>query len=105
MEKIRRDALTEGGFAGLRETRLVIDPRAFTDPNSPGVWSGLGNFVYLADARFEPHGETRMHSHKEIDVISVMVEGRIAHQGSLEHGRQIRSARPSPACRRPGILA
>ena len=56
MEKIRRDALTEGGFAGLRETRLVIDPRAFTDPNSPGVWSGLGNFVYLADARFEPHG-------------------------------------------------
>lgn len=89
MEKIRRDALTEGGFAGLRETRLVIDPRAFTDPNSPGVWSGLGNFVYLADARFEPHGETRMHSHKEIDVISVMVEGRIAHQGSLEHGRQI----------------
>ncbi|MDX1739371.1 MAG: pirin family protein, partial [Alphaproteobacteria bacterium] len=39
-----------------------------------------------ADARFQPFGETRMHPHHELDVISVMVEGRISHEGSLEHG-------------------
>jgi hypothetical protein len=53
------------------------------------AWSGIGNFVYLADARFVPKGETGMHPHREIDVISVMVEGRIAHGGSLEHGQEL----------------
>jgi redox-sensitive bicupin YhaK (pirin superfamily) len=36
-----------------------------------------------------PHGETRMHAHHEIDVISVMVKGRIAHEGSLQHGQNL----------------
>ena len=42
-----------------------------------------------ACAKFLPHGETHMHNHREIDVISVMVEGRIAHEGSLEHGQEL----------------
>jgi quercetin 2,3-dioxygenase len=42
--------------------------------------------VYLADEIFQPHGETGMHPHHEIDVISVMVKDKIAHEGSLEHG-------------------
>lgn len=90
MEILKRDSLNEGGFAGLKEHRLVKDPRAFgPQENKDGSWPGLGNFVYLADARFMPHGETRMHSHHEIDVISVMVDGRIAHEGSLEHGNDL----------------
>jgi redox-sensitive bicupin YhaK (pirin superfamily) len=36
-----------------------------------------------------PHGETHMHSHHEIDVISVMVNGSIKHEGSLEHGNDL----------------
>jgi redox-sensitive bicupin YhaK (pirin superfamily) len=51
------------------------------------TWDGIGNFIYLADAKFLPKGETGLHNHKEIDVISVMVEGRIMHEGSLEHGK------------------
>jgi quercetin 2,3-dioxygenase len=90
MEILKRDSLTEGGFAGLKEHRLVKDPKAFgPQENIDGSWPGLGNFVYLADARFMPHGETRMHGHHEIDVISVLVEGRIAHEGSLEHGKNL----------------
>ena len=50
---------------------------------------GIGQFVYLADANFVPRGETRMHEHREIDVISVVMDGRIAHEGSLEHGRML----------------
>jgi redox-sensitive bicupin YhaK (pirin superfamily) len=89
MEILHRDSLKLGGFAGLREHRLVTDKRVFGRRAEPGTWDGIGNFVYLADARFLPRGETRLHQHREIDVISMMVEGRIAHEGSLEHGQQI----------------
>jgi len=32
-----------------------------------------------------------MHPHREIDVISVMVDGRISHEGSLEHGQGLQA--------------
>jgi len=90
MEILKRDSLKEGGFAGLKEHRLIKDPAVFgSQENEDGSWPGLENFVYLADARFMPHGETRMHSHHEIDVISLMVEGNIKHEGSLEHGKDL----------------
>ncbi|MEA1988315.1 MAG: pilus assembly protein, partial [Pseudomonadota bacterium] len=68
MEILKRDSLKEGGFAGLKEHRLVKDQKVFyPQENNDDSWPGLGNFVYLADARFMPHGETHMHSHHEID--------------------------------------
>jgi len=91
MNIIRRNSLRRGGFAGLRETRLVMSPRIFRESRESGTSPGIGRFVYLADARFMPLGETRMHAHKEIDVISVMVEGRIQHEGSMENGRELKA--------------
>lgn len=70
----------------MKEHRLVTGKKLWGDRANPEAWGGIGNFVYLADAQFDPKGETTMHPHKEIDVISVMVEGRVTHQGSLEHG-------------------
>jgi len=91
MEILQRDSLQEGGFAGLKEHRLVKEPRLFgPHENNDGSWPGLGRFVYLADARFMPHGETHMHNHREVDVISVMVDGNIKHEGSLAHGKNLR---------------
>lgn len=89
MQILHRDDLPLGGFAGLREHRLVMDSKVFARRRDPGSWDGIGNFVYLADARFRPGGETKLHGHREIDVISVMVQGRIAHEGSLEHGQEL----------------
>jgi redox-sensitive bicupin YhaK (pirin superfamily) len=90
MDILKRNSLEKGGFAGLKEHRLIKDVQIFgPQENNDGSWSGLGNFVYLADACFMPHGETRMHSHHEIDVISIMVDGKISHEGSLEHGRDL----------------
>lgn len=90
MEVLKRDSLSEGGFAGLKEHRLIKEPKLFgSQENNDGSWPGIGNFVYLADARFMPHGETRMHNHHEIDVISVMVDGNIKHEGSLESGTNL----------------
>jgi len=83
---LKRDSLELGGFAGIREHRLIVDPRVFGH-NESGAWPGIGNFVYLADAKFIPNGETRLHPHKEIDVISLIVDGRISHEGTLEEGK------------------
>ena len=89
MKIVKRNHLRRGGFAGLRETRLVMSPRIFRGQLEAGTLPGIGRCAYLADACFLPHGDTRMHTHKEIDVISIMVDGRIHHEGSLEHGREL----------------
>ena len=86
MQVLHKDSLHLGGFAGLKEHRLVVD-RLVGGQND--TWDGIGNFVYLADAYFDPYGETRMHQHKELDVISIMIEGTINHEGSLKHGSSI----------------
>jgi redox-sensitive bicupin YhaK (pirin superfamily) len=86
MQILHKNSLPLGGFAGLKEHRLVVDRRV---GGRDDTWDGLGHFVYLADAYFDPYGETRMHPHKELDVISVMLEGTISHEGSLEHGSSI----------------
>ena len=50
MKILHRDDLTLGGFAGLREHRLVVSSKAFESKREADSWEGLGNFVYLADA-------------------------------------------------------
>ena len=90
LNKLQRDSLPLSGFAGLKEHQLIKNPQVFGQhTNKDGSWSGLGKFVYLADARFMPHGETHMHDHYEVDVISIMVEGNITHQGSMRHGKNL----------------
>ena len=91
MRVIKRNTLRRGGFAGLRETCLVMSPRVFRDQRESGTSAGIGRLVYLADARFLPYGDTRMHEHREINVVSVVVEGRIKHEGSLGHGQEFQA--------------
>jgi redox-sensitive bicupin YhaK (pirin superfamily) len=89
MQVLSRKSLPLGGFAGLTEHRLVTDRRVFGTRKAPNTFDGIGNFVYLADAQFNARGETHMHAHKEIDVISIMMNGRVSHEGSLEHGQSL----------------
>lgn len=89
MKILHRNHLPLGGFAGLREHQLVVDPKTFGEQGGSKAFSGLGNFVYLADARFQPRGETGLHPHREVDVLSFMIEGRICHEGSLGQGQSL----------------
>ena len=89
MNILSKKSLPLGGFAGLTEHRLVTDRRVFGSRKAPNTFNGIGNFVYLADAQFNAHGQTHMHPHKEIDVISIMMKGRVSHEGSLEHGQSL----------------
>jgi len=86
MQILHKDSLHLGGFAGLKEHRLVVDKSI---DGRDDTWDGIGNFVYLADAYFDPFGKTKMHSHREIDIISIVLEGDIQHEGSLEHGTSL----------------
>lgn len=85
---VNKSTLHRGGFAGLKETRMVVDNKI---GGNDSTWNGLGNFVYLSDANFLPHGETSMHPHHEVDVVSIMLEGCIDHKGSLENGKSIQA--------------
>ena len=89
MNTLHYSELPLGGFAGLKEKQFVMDERVFSQRKKAQTENGIGNFVYLADANFMPHGETGLHPHREVDVISVMVDGKISHAGSLEHGQSI----------------
>jgi len=86
---VKRNILRRGGFAGLRETRLVMSPSIFRSRREAGTSTGIGKFCYLADASFLPRGETRMHTHTDIDVISIMVKGRLKHEGTMENGQEL----------------
>ncbi len=86
--KLNKHELHLGGFAGLKEHRLVVDRKI---GGNQDTFDGIGHFVYLADAYFMPNGETRMHPHKEIDVISIMIDGNIIHEGSLKNGQNMQT--------------
>jgi len=51
---LHRDDLPLGGFAGLKEHRLVISPKLFGHQVNSAAWPGIGDF-FLADARFNPN--------------------------------------------------
>ncbi|MDN3683441.1 hypothetical protein QW180_01700 [Vibrio sinaloensis] len=90
MEILTLDQLPQGGFCRFeRKKQVVTDDRVFGARKHPKKHqTALAIFVYLADANFVPYGETGMHPHREIDVISVMAKGRVSHKGSLEHGKR-----------------
>ena len=77
------------GCSGLKEQRLIMSPKLFGQYVNPGTWAGIGDVVYLADACLGPNDEISMHSHKDIDLISIMAEGSIVHYGSLGYGQEI----------------
>ena len=88
MEILQKKDIARGGFAGIRESPMIKESRVFgKKPTQDMSWDGIGSFVYLSDANFIPKGETGMHPHREIDVISFMVKGRVLHEGTLEHGK------------------
>ena len=87
LRKLDKETIETGGFNGIKQKRLVVHP--YYGPGSgvrKGTWEGIGNLVYLSDSFFEPGIETGLHLHQHIDVLTFVVDGILAHQGSLEHG-------------------
>jgi len=86
------DDLPVSSCTGLKEQRLIMSTTLFKQYVNPGTWEGLGDVVYIANAQLSAETETVMHDHKEIDLISVIIDGRIVHKGSLGDGQEIEKA-------------
>jgi len=82
-----RDKVKRNKFAGVIEHRLVVDNRVMPGGAAADAWHGLGNFVYLADAHLVAHGETGLHDHHNLGVISIVLAGQLRHDGSLHAGQ------------------
>jgi hypothetical protein len=89
MKILNRNEIERTGFAGIRENRIVTDSRLFGPRKKAEASEGYGQFIYLADANYEPGGESGMHSHEEVDIITIILKGRVEHAGSLEHGKNL----------------
>ena len=48
IQVLHRDDLQQGGFAGLREYRLIMDPTVFGGYADSNSWQGIGNLVYFS---------------------------------------------------------
>lgn len=84
---ISKSDIPEGGFAGIIETRMVMNtslwPKA-AERND--ISRGFDDFIYLANGYFKPKDGAPMHPHADVDIVSVVLNGRIGHRGSLGDG-------------------
>ena len=85
MKIVNEEAFEISGFGGVRERVLLLDRATFGAGRVPDeCFDAFGGCVYLANAWFLPGGETGMHHHDGMDIVSVIPRGRMYHQGS--HG-------------------
>ena len=92
IKKLDRNTIETGGFYGIVQKRLIVNPQYGPKMGvTEGTWPGIGNLIYLADSWFETGVATGMHPHKFIDVLTFVVEGKLDHEGSLEHGKSLNS--------------
>ena len=101
MRRLHTDHLDIVGFGGIREQILVMEPDQFSGRVVDGSWQGFGDLTYLAHAYFKRYGETGLHYHDNVDIISVITRGEIHHQGTLGDGDVIKAGQVLVQCAGP----
>ena len=87
---IHYDDLPQGGFAGIIERKMVLNPELW--PNAKDrmdISHGLGDFIYLALGQFLPNDGAPLHPHNDVDIVSVVFSGSVGHKGTLGDGTSI----------------
>ena len=90
MKSLHIDDLDIVGFGGIRERILIMEPTQFSGRVRDDTWPGFLDLTYFAHAYFKPFGQTGLHYHDNVDIISVITRGEIHHQGTLGDGDVIR---------------
>jgi len=84
------DDIPQGGFAGIVEKQMVISPKLMPGAvNRKDISHGLGDFIYLATGHFKPNDGAPLHPHDNVDIVTVVLSGSIAHAGTLGDGTVI----------------
>ncbi len=82
-----RDDVPQGGFAGIVEKQMVISPKLMPGAvNRKDISHGLGDFIYLSSGHFKLHDGAPLHPHDNVDIVTVVLSGSIAHAGTLGDG-------------------
>lgn len=82
-----KDDLPLGGFAGIVETRMVMNPRLWPDADgNASIFHGLGDFIYMALGHFKPNDGAPMHPHRDVDIVTLVVDGEVGHRGTVGDG-------------------
>lgn len=87
---IHYDDLPQGGFAGIVERQMVLNPELWPKAkNRNDISHGLGDFIYLALGQFLPNDGAPLHPHNDVDIVSVVFSGSVGHKGTLGDGTAI----------------
>jgi quercetin 2,3-dioxygenase len=89
---IRSEELPLGGFAGIVETRIVMNPRIWPEAGRrDDISYGLGDFIYTAIGHFKPNDGAPMHPHENVDIVTLVSTGEIGHEGTNGGGTVIKA--------------
>ena len=89
---IHYDDLPQGGFAGIVEKRMVMNPELWPDAKDrDDISHGLDDFIYLALGQFLPNDGAPIHPHDNVDIVSVVFNGSVGHKGTLGDGTTIQA--------------
>lgn len=61
---------------------------ATVGPNS-GQGQPMGSLLVLADATFTAHSRFPLHSHQEMEILSIVLDGSLSHHGDQAHGATV----------------
>lgn len=57
--------------------------------NNAGRGDAMGSLLVLADAMFAPHSRFPMHAHREMEILSIVLDGELTHRGTLGDGTRL----------------
>lgn len=71
---------------------------------SAGQGKPLGPLLVLADATFAPGSRFPLHPHREMEILSVVLDGELSHHGDGAHGSVIKARGAQLISSRDGIV-
>ncbi|UTW48539.1 pirin family protein [Bacterioplanoides sp. SCSIO 12839] len=87
---IDKASIPEGGFAGIVETRMVMNPELWPQAKAnTEISHGFGDYIYTAYGYFKPNDGAPVHPHNDVDIVSFITSGSVGHKGSLGDGTVI----------------
>ena len=69
-----------------------------------GQGSPLGPLLVLADATFAPRSRFPLHPHKEMEILSLVLDGELSHHGDQAHGATLKRREAQLISARDGIV-
>ena len=51
----------------------------------------MGPLLVLADATFAPHSRFPLHPHRDMEILSIVVDGELSHHGNQAHGAVVKA--------------